>query len=86
VFVAVPLRYQTIIREKLRFPSGTATASVIRTLHGVPEPAAAAAGFGADESREAGIGGAQGVLGSRSNGNSRADMEVAVQSVSVQQL
>jgi uncharacterized oligopeptide transporter (OPT) family protein len=36
VFVAVPLRYQTIIREKLRFPSGTATASVIRTLHGLP--------------------------------------------------
>jgi hypothetical protein len=37
VFVAVPLRYQTIIREKLRFPSGTATASVIRTLHGLPQ-------------------------------------------------
>lgn len=36
VFVAVPLRYQTIIREQLRFPSGTATASVIRTLHGLP--------------------------------------------------
>jgi len=36
VFVAVPLRYQTIILEKLRFPSGTATASVIRTLHGLP--------------------------------------------------
>lgn len=36
VFVAVPLRYQTIIRERLRFPSGTATASVIRTLHGLP--------------------------------------------------
>jgi uncharacterized oligopeptide transporter (OPT) family protein len=36
VFVAVPLRHQTIIREKLRFPSGTATASVIRTLHGLP--------------------------------------------------
>jgi uncharacterized oligopeptide transporter (OPT) family protein len=35
VFVAVPLRYQTIIKEKLRFPSGTATASVIQTLHGV---------------------------------------------------
>eukprot|EP00879_Flechtneria_rotunda_P019423 GHRR01020401.1.p1 GENE.GHRR01020401.1~~GHRR01020401.1.p1 ORF type:complete len:360 (+),score=103.69 GHRR01020401.1:512-1591(+) len=43
VFVAVPLRYQTIIREKLRFPSGTATASVIRTLHGLPQPISASA-------------------------------------------
>jgi hypothetical protein len=34
VFMAVPLRQQTIIREKLKFPSGTATASVIATLHG----------------------------------------------------
>ncbi len=38
VFLAVPLRAQTILREKLRFPSGTATANVIRTLHGVPPP------------------------------------------------
>jgi uncharacterized oligopeptide transporter (OPT) family protein len=38
VFLAVPLRTQTIIKEKLRFPSGTATANVIRTLHGLPEP------------------------------------------------
>ncbi|KAK9800344.1 hypothetical protein WJX73_006522 [Symbiochloris irregularis] len=38
VFCAVPLRTQTIIKEKLRFPSGTATAHVIRTLHGVPAP------------------------------------------------
>lgn len=36
VFCAVPLRTQTILREKLRFPSGTATANVIRTLHAVP--------------------------------------------------
>lgn len=36
VFVAVPLRAQVILRERLRFPSGTATASVIRTLHGAP--------------------------------------------------
>jgi uncharacterized oligopeptide transporter (OPT) family protein len=34
VFMAVPLREQTIVREKLKFPSGTATASVIATLHG----------------------------------------------------
>lgn len=38
VFCAVPLRTQTILREKLRFPSGTATANVIRTLHAVPTP------------------------------------------------
>lgn len=37
VFCAVPLRTQTILKEKLRFPSGTATANVIRTLHAVPE-------------------------------------------------
>lgn len=48
VFVAVPLRYQTIIRERLVFPSGTATASVIRTLHGLPAGGqAGAAGGGA---------------------------------------
>eukprot|EP00891_Asterochloris_glomerata_P000998 jgi/Astpho2/998/fgenesh1_pg.00016_%23_158_t len=35
VFMAVPLRVQTILKEKLRFPSGTATANVIRTLHGL---------------------------------------------------
>lgn len=33
VFFAVPLRKQTIIREKLRFPSGTATAEMIALLH-----------------------------------------------------
>ena len=38
VFCAVPLRTQTILKEKLRFPSGTATANVIRTLHAVSEP------------------------------------------------
>lgn len=36
VFCAVPLRTQTILKEKLKFPSGTATANVIRTLHAVP--------------------------------------------------
>ncbi|KAF8059133.1 oligopeptide transporter [Scenedesmus sp. PABB004] len=41
VFVAVPLRAQTILRERLRFPSGAATASVIRTLHGLPPRGAA---------------------------------------------
>jgi OPT family oligopeptide transporter len=34
VVFAVPLRAQVIIREKLRFPSGTATALMIGVLHG----------------------------------------------------
>ncbi|KAA8914568.1 OPT oligopeptide transporter protein-domain-containing protein [Sphaerosporella brunnea] len=34
VFFAVPLRKQVIIREKLKFPSGTATALMISVLHG----------------------------------------------------
>ncbi|KAG0246516.1 hypothetical protein BGX31_001387 [Mortierella sp. GBA43] len=36
VFIAVPLREQVIIREKLPFPSGTATAQMIGVLHDVP--------------------------------------------------
>ena len=32
-FVAVPLRTQTILREKLPFPSGSATAKVIQLMH-----------------------------------------------------
>jgi len=35
VFMAPPLRRQTILREKLPFPSGTATAEIIRQLHGI---------------------------------------------------
>ena len=34
VVFAVPLRREVIIREKLKFPSGTATALVISVLHG----------------------------------------------------
>lgn len=34
---AVPLRKEVIIREKLKFPSGTATALMIRMLHGTSE-------------------------------------------------
>lgn len=34
VVFAVPLRKEVIIREKLKFPSGTATALVISVLHG----------------------------------------------------
>ncbi|PRP87181.1 hypothetical protein PROFUN_01443 [Planoprotostelium fungivorum] len=36
VFFAVPLRRQTILKEKLKFPSGTATAQMIRVLHKMP--------------------------------------------------
>ncbi|KAI8364695.1 OPT oligopeptide transporter protein-domain-containing protein [Radiomyces spectabilis] len=36
VFFAIPLRKETIIREKLRFPSGTATAQMIQLLHQQP--------------------------------------------------
>ncbi|KAJ1984279.1 OPT super [Dimargaris verticillata] len=38
VFFAIPLRRQTIIREKLRFPSGTATAQMISVLHQRKDP------------------------------------------------
>lgn len=37
VVFAVPLRRQVIIREKLKFPSGTATALMIGVLHGKEE-------------------------------------------------
>ncbi|KAG0375742.1 hypothetical protein BGX24_008706 [Mortierella sp. AD032] len=36
VFIAVPLRKQVIIEEKLPFPSGTATAQMIGVLHNAP--------------------------------------------------
>lgn len=36
VFMAPPLRRQVILREKLPFPSGTATAEIIRQLHRLP--------------------------------------------------
>ncbi|KAI7891754.1 OPT oligopeptide transporter protein-domain-containing protein [Mucor mucedo] len=38
VFFAIPLRKQTIIKEQLKFPSGTATAQMITLLHDIPEP------------------------------------------------
>lgn len=37
VVIAVPLRREVIIREKLKFPSGTATALMIGVLHGRPQ-------------------------------------------------
>lgn len=33
VFFAVPLRHQTIVKEQLKFPSGTATAEMVELLH-----------------------------------------------------
>jgi uncharacterized oligopeptide transporter (OPT) family protein len=33
VFFAVPLRRQVLLRERLRFPSGAATAELIHVLH-----------------------------------------------------
>ncbi|KAF9112539.1 hypothetical protein BGX27_003218 [Mortierella sp. AM989] len=36
VFIAVPLRKQVVIKEKLPFPSGTATAQMIGVLHNTP--------------------------------------------------
>lgn len=38
VFLAVPLRRQVIVKEKLVFPSGTATAQLIALLHKEPPP------------------------------------------------
>ncbi|KAK2768210.1 hypothetical protein FQN54_000062 [Arachnomyces sp. PD_36] len=46
VVFAVPLRKEVIIREKLRFPSGAATAVMIRVLHG--------GGGGSDEKKKGG--------------------------------
>ncbi|KAJ1912563.1 OPT super [Tieghemiomyces parasiticus] len=40
VFFAIPLRRQTIIKEKLKFPSGTATAQMISVLHQRKDPLA----------------------------------------------
>ena len=38
VFLAVPLRRQVVVKEKLVFPSGTATAQIIAVLHKVELP------------------------------------------------
>ena len=52
VVFAVPLRKEVIIREKLKFPSGTATALMIGVLHGtiVHEDNGKAAGHAGEES------------------------------------
>lgn len=53
VFFAVPLRKEVIIREKLKFPSGTATALMIGVLHGGEKTGAE----GNIEQQQAGAGG-----------------------------
>lgn len=51
VVFAVPLRREMIIREKLKFPSGTATALLIKVLHGEKDskPASSQHGNGPSE-------------------------------------
>lgn len=44
VFLAVPLRRQVVVKEKLVFPSGTATAQIIAVLHKVDLPQEGATG------------------------------------------
>jgi uncharacterized oligopeptide transporter (OPT) family protein len=52
VVFAVPLRRQVIIREKLKFPSGTATALMIGVLHGTERGGSAGQGKGIHEADE----------------------------------
>ncbi|TDL14427.1 OPT oligopeptide transporter [Rickenella mellea] len=42
VFLSPPIRKQVIIKEQLRFPSGTATAQLIAVLHDIPPPGSSA--------------------------------------------
>lgn len=62
VVFAVPLRKEVIVREKLRFPSGTASALMLRVLHGSGQSDEKAkgrvsdnTGLGRDEEEEAPI-------------------------------
>jgi uncharacterized oligopeptide transporter (OPT) family protein len=52
VFFAIPLRKQTIIKEKLKFPSGTATAQMITLLHNLPTSQLRRRGVQLDEMHE----------------------------------
>ncbi|CDZ98057.1 Tetracycline resistance protein TetB/drug resistance transporter [Phaffia rhodozyma] len=45
VFLAAPLRKQVIVKEKLAFPSGTATAQLIAVLHDQPPPSEPSGGL-----------------------------------------
>lgn len=49
IFFAVPLRRQTILVEKLTFPSGTATAKLIQLLHGGALPSGTRIGSAPDD-------------------------------------
>lgn len=60
VVFAVPLRREMIIREKLKFPSGTATALLIKVLHGEKESNPTTAHTGDD--RDGGSDEARGLL------------------------
>ncbi|KAL4895834.1 OPT oligopeptide transporter protein-domain-containing protein [Aspergillus ambiguus] len=57
VVFAVPLRKEVIVREKLKFPSGTASALMLRVLHGSgnKEKTKPRLGVRRDEEEEAGV-------------------------------
>lgn len=61
VVFAVPLRKEVIVREKLKFPSGTASALMLRVLHGgggdekAKAESGGSGGVRRDEEEEAGI-------------------------------
>ncbi|KAL5365291.1 OPT oligopeptide transporter protein-domain-containing protein [Aspergillus floccosus] len=58
VVFAVPLRKEVLIREKLKFPSGTASALMLRVLHGSGGEEKTKSGLGRvrrDEEEEAGV-------------------------------
>ncbi|KAI9812257.1 MAG: hypothetical protein M1832_000447 [Thelocarpon impressellum] len=72
VFFAVPLRREVIIREKLKFPSGTATALMIGVLHG-SQKGAEDDGRSDEESRL--LGGDEGGVGQDASVRSLADTD-----------
>jgi OPT family oligopeptide transporter len=62
VVFAVPLRREMIIREKLKFPSGTATALLIKVLHGEKESESKPTTARADNDRDGESDEARGLL------------------------
>ncbi|KAM3424908.1 hypothetical protein BST61_g6882 [Cercospora zeina] len=91
VMFAVPLRKEVIIREKLKFPSGTATALMIGVLHGGKKTGAEGeverhAKSGRRKAREPGTDGdeeAQGLISSGAQpGRSEDDMDPIVRTES----
>jgi uncharacterized oligopeptide transporter (OPT) family protein len=55
VFVAIPIKRQLINKEALAFPTGTATAETIRSIHGEAGADAQAASSGASQSKALGM-------------------------------